>query len=158
MIIMYTAVVFVNANQMITCNIAIVLDIVHRTASVTFQSRKSQSYIVSVMLFATNPYLINVLGNMPSSHILGMRVGYKCMSKVSQNAPRDAECSKQWNILKYFRSSLSYHLSLRPLFCLFLSGRLRQVPLYLPCVIRFFSSRLCFVALIISSHEENQST
>ena len=38
-----------------------------------------------------------------------------------------AECSKrafwmlQESILQYFRPSLSYHLSLRPLFCLFLS-------------------------------------
>ena len=36
-----------------------------------------------------------------------------------------------WSILQYFRPSLSYHLSLRPLFCLFLSGRLRQVLLYI---------------------------
>ena len=36
------------------------------------------------------------------------------------------ECSKG-SILQYFGPSLSYHLSLRPLFCLFLSGRLRQV-------------------------------
>ena len=40
-----------------------------------------------------------------------------------------AECSKR-SILQYFRSSLSYHLSLRALFSLFLSGRLRQVLLY----------------------------
>ena len=40
-----------------------------------------------------------------------------------------AECSKK-SILLYFRPSLSYHLSLRPLFCLFLSGRLGQVFLY----------------------------
>ena len=33
----------------------------------------------------------------------------------------------QESILQYFRPSLSYHLSLRPLFCLFLSGRLGQV-------------------------------
>ena len=31
------------------------------------------------------------------------------------------------SILQYFRPSLSYHLSLRPLFCLFLSDHLRQV-------------------------------
>ena len=37
-----------------------------------------------------------------------------------------AECSKG-SILQYFRPSLSYHLPLRPLFCLSLSGRLRQV-------------------------------
>ena len=30
-----------------------------------------------------------------------------------------------WSILKYFRPSLSYHVSLRPLFCLFLSCHLR---------------------------------
>ena len=40
-----------------------------------------------------------------------------------------AECSKG-SILQYFRPSLSNHLSLRPLVCLFLSGRLRQVLLY----------------------------
>ena len=32
-----------------------------------------------------------------------------------------------WSILQYFRPSLSYHLSLRPLLSLFLSGCLRQV-------------------------------
>ena len=37
-----------------------------------------------------------------------------------------AECSKG-SILQYFRPSLSYHFPLRPLFCLFLSDRLRQV-------------------------------
>ena len=36
----------------------------------------------------------------------------------------------QESILQYFRPSLSYHLSLRPLFCLFLSGRSRQVSLF----------------------------
>ena len=39
-------------------------------------------------------------------------------------------CSKAFCILQYFRPSLNYHLSLRPLLCLFLSGRLRQVLLY----------------------------
>ena len=41
-----------------------------------------------------------------------------------------AECSK-WSILQHFPLSLSYHLSLRSLFCLFLSGSLRQVLLYI---------------------------
>ena len=40
-----------------------------------------------------------------------------------------AECSP-WSILQYFRPSLSYYLSIKFLFCLFLSGRLRQVLLY----------------------------
>ena len=38
-----------------------------------------------------------------------------------------AECSKG-SILQYFRPSLRYHLSLRSLFCLFLSGRF--IPLF----------------------------
>ena len=37
-----------------------------------------------------------------------------------------AECSKG-SILQYFRPSLSNHLSLSSLFCIFLSGPLRQV-------------------------------
>ena len=41
-----------------------------------------------------------------------------------------AECSKG-RILQYFRPSLSYHLSLRPLSCLFLRGRFTHVLLYL---------------------------
>ena len=39
-------------------------------------------------------------------------------------------CRMNWSILQYFRPSLSYHLSLRSLFCPFLSGRLRQILLY----------------------------
>ena len=45
-----------------------------------------------------------------------------------------AECSKG-SILQYFRPSLSYHLSLRPFFGLFLSGCFTQVLLY--CFIQF---------------------
>ena len=40
-----------------------------------------------------------------------------------------AECPKG-SILQFFPPSLSYHLSLRSLFCLFLSGRFTQVLLY----------------------------
>ena len=40
-----------------------------------------------------------------------------------------AECSKG-SILQYFWPLLSYHLSLRSLFCLFLSARFTQVLLY----------------------------
>ena len=40
-----------------------------------------------------------------------------------------AECSKE-SILQYFRPSFTYHLSLRYLFCLFLSGLFIQVLLY----------------------------
>ena len=41
-----------------------------------------------------------------------------------------AECSNG-NILQYFWPPLSYHIQLRHWFCLFLSGRLRQVLLYM---------------------------
>ena len=46
----------------------------------------------------------------------------------------------QESILQHFRPSLSYHLSLRPLFCLILSGPLRQVLLYMEAQIQPFSS------------------
>ena len=35
-----------------------------------------------------------------------------------------------WSILQYFWPALSYHMAFRPLFCLFLSGRLRRFSLY----------------------------
>ena len=48
------------------------------------------------------------------------------------------------NILQCFRPSLNYHLSLRSLFCLFLSGPLRQVLLY--------SKITCTVKPVLSGH------
>ena len=44
------------------------------------------------------------------------------------------------SILQYFRPSLSYHMSLRPLFCLFLIDRFTQVLLYY--VIYYIMSRM----------------
>ena len=55
---------------------------------------------------------------------IGFNTEYRLMQVKS-----NAECSKR-SILQYFRPSLSYHLSLAPLFCLFSSGGLRQVLLY----------------------------
>ena len=52
--------------------------------------------------------------------------GIYCLIQVKSIA----ECSKG-SILQYFRPSLSYHLSLRSLFCLFWSGLFTQVLLYL---------------------------
>ena len=57
--------------------------------------------------------------------IIFFKTNYRLMQ-----VKRIAECSKG-SILQYFRPSLSYHLSLRSLFCLLLSGRLRQVLLYM---------------------------
>ena len=56
---------------------------------------------------------------------------------------RIEECSKG-NILQCVRPSLSYHLSLRSLFCLILSGRLRQGSLY--SIMRYFT-KVCTVCL-----------
>ena len=54
-----------------------------------------------------------------TKHWLSIPIIAKCRSKVLQES-----------ILQYFLLSLSYHLSFRPLFCLFLIGRLRLVLLY----------------------------
>ena len=51
--------------------------------------------------------------------------------RLSLNAAQKYCRMLQESILQYFRPSLSYHLSLRPLFCPFLSGCLRQVSLYM---------------------------
>ena len=61
-----------------------------------------------------------------------------------------AECSKG-SILQYVQHSLSYRLSLRALFCLFLSGRFTQVLLYIYVVflsLGFAQSR--FQSLILT--------
>ena len=54
-----------------------------------------------------------------------------------------AECSP-WSILQYFSPSLSYHLSFRSLFCLFLSDRftvsvstVNHLKSYVPCFVFF---------------------
>ena len=56
---------------------------------------------------------------------LVFKIDYRLMQ-----VERVAECSKG-SILQYFRPSISYNLSLISLFCLFLSGHLRQVLLYI---------------------------
>ena len=48
-----------------------------------------------------------------------------------------AECSNG-GILQYFRPPLSYHLQLRSLFCLFLSGRFTHVLLYINVHLTFY--------------------
>ena len=68
-----------------------------------------------------------------------------------------AACSKG-SILQYFRPSLSYHLPLRPLICLFLSGCLRQVLLYwgynFQKNIIFLSQKINFVFGNNGNHDE----
>ena len=53
------------------------------------------------------------------------KIGFQ--DRLSLNAGQKYCRMLFWSILQYFRPSLSYHLSSRPLFCLFLSGSLRQV-------------------------------
>ena len=53
------------------------------------------------------------------------KIGFQ--DRLLLNAGRKCCRMLQESILQYFRPSLSYHLTLRSLFCLFLSGRLRQV-------------------------------
>ena len=48
--------------------------------------------------------------------------------------------SSKGSILQYFRPTLSYQLSLRPLFCLFLSGPFKQV-----CNCSMFCCKLLYV-------------
>ena len=59
---------------------------------------------------------------------MGFQTDYRLMQVKSI-----AECSNG-SILQYFRPSLNYYLPLRSVFCLFLSGRLRQVLLYIEIV------------------------
>ena len=77
----------------------------------SFQLKTSLHYTVK-------PVLSSHSKNVP-------KIGFQLMQVKSI-----VECSKG-SILQYFRPSLSYHFPLRPLFCLFLSGRLRQVSLYM---------------------------
>ena len=53
------------------------------------------------------------------------KIGFK--DRLSLNAGQKYCRMLQESILQYFQPSLSYHLLLRPLFSLFLSGLFRQV-------------------------------
>ena len=86
-------------------------------AKIKFMSRKCHNHI----LHTVKPVLSGHSKRRPK---LVFKTYYRLMQ-----VKRFAECSKG-SILQYFRPSLSYHLSLRSLICLFLSGRLRQVLLY----------------------------
>ena len=57
------------------------------------------------------------------------KIGFQ--DRLSLNAGQQYCRMHQESILQYVRPSLSYHLSLRPLFCQFLSGRFKRVLLYI---------------------------
>ena len=65
--------------------------------------------------------------------------------QLSLNAGQKYCRMPSWSILRYFWPSLSYHLSLRRLFFLFLSGRLRQVLLY-------YYQPKCFLYKLSNAH------
>ena len=81
--------------------------------------------------------LVNIFFCLKSSSVPCLKRPLKNMSKIGfqdrllLNAGQKYCRMSQESILQYFRPSLSYHLSLRPLICLVLSGRLRQVLLYI---------------------------
>ena len=99
--------------------------------------------IINVSFYFYNPRLLNgnfhsicfyyVLGGLFYSKSLNtshLKADQKFVFKTDyrlMQVKSIAECS---SILQYFRPLLSYHLSLRPLFCLFLSGRFTQILLY----------------------------
>ena len=60
-------------------------------------------------------------GHSQNDQIMVFKTDYRLMQ-----VKNIAECSKG-SILQYFRPSLNYLLSFRPLFCLFLSGPFTQV-------------------------------
>ena len=76
------------------------------------------------------------------------KIGFQ--DRLSLNAGLKYCRMLQESILQYFRPSLSYHLSLRPLFWLFMSGRLRQVLLYILMHISF--TYLASIYLVKWSH------
>ena len=61
---------------------------------------------------------------------LSKRPKISFQNQLSLNAGQSIAEYSKGSILQYFWPSLSYHLSLRYLFCLFLSGRFTQVLLY----------------------------
>ena len=55
------------------------------------------------------------------------------------------------SILQYFRPSFSYHLPLRPLFCLCLGGRIRHILLYLNLKCSTATFIFCFDGIIVTT-------
>ena len=64
---------------------------------------------------------------------LSKRLNIGFQDQLSLNAGQKYCRMLSWSILQYIRPSLSYHLSLRFLFCLYLSGHFTQVLLCLVC-------------------------
>ena len=90
----------------------------------TFFSSKSKSFSQSQISMTVK---LCKMATLKKDHKLFFKTNYRLMQVRSI-----AECSP----LQYFLPSLSYHLSLRSLFCLFLSGRFTQILLFVYCIMR----------------------
>ena len=101
-----------------------VLHILHTDRRFQIQKVAIPVIIVKKSLFLYSKTCVK--GHIQKDRKLVFKIDY-CLMLVKSIA----ECSK-WSILQCFQPSLSYmyQLSLRPLFCLFLSGRFTQVLLY----------------------------
>ena len=121
-----------------------------------YTSSTWSSYIVCVLAWVFFTYFTNLSYSSPflsngynykKEYIYSITCVKRPLSKIPKigfqdrlllNARQKYRKMLQESILQYFRPSLSYHLSARPLFCLFLSGRLRQVLLYVLNIVSKF--------------------
>ena len=93
-------------------------------------AKKIAGKVSELRLFCTVKPVLN--SHSKGRPIIVFRTDY-CLMQVNSIA----ECSIG-SILQYFRPSFSYHLSVRSLFCLLLSGHERQVLLYLQRTFKLF--------------------
>ena len=110
-----------------------------------FQCHGSQLHVAFICTFAIGKY-----GKTYVKRPLSKRLQIGFQDQFALNAGQKYYRMLQGErILQYFRPSLSYHLSLRS-FCLFLSGRLRQVLLYHAYLTLFIQivKLLCYNCLI----------
>ena len=75
-----------------------------------------------VLSLLIHPYSKPVLSSYSKKQILVFKTNYRLMQVKSMQTRRYCRMLQE-SILQYLRPSLSCHLSLRPLFCLFLSCR-----------------------------------
>ena len=101
--------------------------------STTFKNKVwstvAQCYVIKFLVCKGGNLNIHTVKPVLNSH---SKIKKKTKNWLSR--PSIAKCRSKQSILQYFRPSLSYHWSLRPLFCLFLSGCFRQVLLKLGVV------------------------
>ena len=76
--------------------------------------------------------LVNTVKPVLSGHPKRPKIGFQDrQDRLLLNAGQKYCRMLSWSILQYFQPSLTSTICLRPLFCIFLSGPLRQVLLYM---------------------------